>query len=144
MEKKGELFNVNRGKRREAGPRGAKAPQKNAPEENEGECQLKSRGSRKVKLLLAVSHTCSVTTGVNPAHALIPRRCAPASPCPCVCVCARTLGEMQRRGSSFITFLRSLSGLKVPNHDCICAKRKRAEEKVKEIGFSEENNRILI
>lgn len=74
MEKKGELFRMNRGKRQEAGPRGAEAPQKNAPEENAGEPKLKSGGSHKVKLLLAVSHTCSVTTGVNPAHALIPRR----------------------------------------------------------------------
>lgn len=74
------------------------APHTNAPGHGENARErvhaeeLKSGGGHKVKLLLAVSHTCSVTRGVNPARALIPQRCVSAAAVRtsvrlCVCAC---------------------------------------------------------
>lgn len=44
-----------------------------------------------------------------------------------------------------ITFLLSLSGLKVPNHDCICMeKSQNGKEEVRAVRLSKNNNGIMM
>lgn len=77
---------------------------------------MQTRGEKsrchKVKQLPAVRHVPSATTRVNPAHALILTLYVYEGVYVQVC--------WKRIVWQVITFRLSLSGLKVPNHDCIC------------------------
>lgn len=83
------------------------------------------RRCHKVKSLPAVWHIRSVTTRVNPAHTLILTHCVYVWVCVYMEVCVLRNAMVRQP----ITFRLSLSGLKVPNHDCICAEKSKNGKK---------------